>query len=493
MKFLRLTAPCLLLFLVACDATQEPGASSVTLSPLDGQPIVSLSAQAFASGEALRQARDQIARTVGSEIVAALQESAAAKTSSDGSATVLLKDAVAPVSKKSGVELPSSHYAVDLGNGYTEEMLLTLVVAEAQGMASKDGGSAFLVEDPDLTQADGPQDRGGSITLEAVSLNDPSQTATVSLASGSLEVVGDPSASVVMLTAMPIIDGSNSNKALAPGEPCEVEADCAPTGGGGPGTGGLPSFPSYMISQKYLALRTLRIDTRNDGGSAEVQMHLRPNDNYTSDQFVKKNEYRFDNNFVSSVVSSLFAHSYSTYLLYGPSGGPAPGTVNAWNPVILEGISTTRWYNLPDVNHPNQDYDFTNLATSDWIWNISPNTGLYDGSGANEDGFPLHALTSTSWRAVVVEDDNDVRHFVKLADGDWEGDVQTYDFGSGSASSVYTETDSDWTGWANDDPFLNSGYRRASLQNAQQRVVNGTIQTNVNGFKYTFQIRDITS
>ena len=491
--------------LFACDSGQviSSGLPEETVSPIDGQVIVTLPAAEFADGSYMDLVRDDLAGR-GPALIAA---TSASRRGDD--APVLLKDLFAnapPSARVTGTateeaEHPSTHIAVQHASGEVEHRLLALDLASPTGepVAHARGGSAevFVVGDPDLDEASEVAD--GAYTKTAVSLADPTDERTVTFSEGTFSVEGSPDAILAVVSTIPVVDGRTPVAGL---ETCEDAFNCGPGGGGGgdlpdePGPTGPPTFPSHVLSSDYLAIRTLRTDEHSDHGpKLEVQMHVQPTDNYGAAQFAKKNNYRFDTAYFSHVMTTIFGtHTADSYVVYGPPGGPAAGTANTHNAVPVASLAFTRWFKTPDVNHQETDYHFTGMQAWDWQWENSPYPSIeplgYLAVQGGQDGFPLHPLTASPWRGIVVEDDTDVRHFTKRADGDWEGTVQTYDFASGAYANLYTEIDADPFSTHNDDVFTKSGYRRATLDNVQRRLSpQGQVQTDANGFRYTFMIK----
>lgn len=212
-------------------------------------------------------------------------------------------------------------------------------------------------------------------------------------------------------------------------------------------------------------------------------MHVQNTDSYSS-QFGRENSYRFDKALWTTIASYLFG-GYDENVM-GPSGGPAPGTQNSYNPVPSYAYEQTFWYEVPDVNYDDTDYHFTGMNARVWDWYLSPSTGYYVAD--DEDDFPLMPLTASYWRGIMVEDDDDVTTMVRRG-GDWSGDVSTFNFGSGGHQTLFTKIDArgQWFG-TNDRVFQDSGFRRANQQNVNARTNFGGVPApaETNGFKYVF-------
>lgn len=472
---------------VAETAINEP--LKQTVSVYDGQPIIEMDDPDYYQGDYFETWSSRLVAAYGKELLAALNEQTVKAKSSGKFAggSVLIKDVLAGTRAKSGTPF-STHLRLVEPDGETEEFILGVrwyVQDASSGRAKASEATTLAAEDTWLALSPDrfylqDDDRGNElwpVTFPAVNLADNNRQIEVTFdANGFVSATGSgahskaatastESPNLMLVEAVPIV------------EPNDVEP-CDPCGGGG-GSGGSGRIDdwsrgeptgSYGANSTYFVVKSIRLIATGDGdGASELQMFVKNNDNYNYN-FPVSYKYRFDR-----VVRRDPVHGGY------PEHSIIAGADKGW-PYYL-------YYEVPDVNYEGVDYDFNII-------------GFVSHQGSNytefwTDHFPLFNITQHpgSWRVVMSDDDKDYADFSRRQQSEYAADVQTYHMNDGVWRSVYTgftvrEKD---TG-SSDDPILESGVRRITLNNARLRQNNfgqfTASKTYPSGtFKYTFALK----
>lgn len=469
--------------LAACDANSledAPGAAAtvaddsaslggqpslLSTSPIDGRPIVYLNASDLAG--------DAFGQTIRAAIVdrGAGTEAALAASLGLSDDALLLKDVLAGVASATGTALPSTHLVIV--DGGQQEFLLTAEYKKGAG-AETSGGSTFVILNPEVFAPDSDPDGKSTVrTFPATKLSTGEQyivTASGGAATAvpkfSTNALPEPVRNVILVDVVSILDASTTT--LLPKEK------------------GLDSFNNagFFGTHPFVGVRRLRVDEKHDGGpypwseKQEVQLTAEVGDTY-SVPFKRNNTRRFDKAFWTNITSWPF---------FPPSG---VGTQSTFNPVLSNTIpvaggtriAQTVWFFAQDVDYANQDYVFGQQRYQFCDYLV---TGSCTPSQASYD-FPLTFLQSSTpkQRSYLNEDDWNVDQFSRRSGRDWQGNIQTYNFGTGTTSSVSTKVDAANHAITTDDRvFVRSGLRGMTQATVQSRAGTSGATINVGGLRW---------
>ena len=109
---------------------------------------------------------------------------------------------------------------------------------------------------------------------------------------------------------------------------------------------------------------------------------------------------------------------------------------------------------------------------------------------ANQNDFPIVRVANSSAfnRAYMNEDDWRVDRLSRR-NGDWRGDITTYNFSTNAHQTLDTRLDAnDHALFSSDNVFSSSGFRQANRATVDARTGNGTTskRATTNGFTYEF-------
>lgn len=481
--------------LVGCDV--NPSTASADLpsltSRVDGRPIVTVSQEDIAFGRGhLGDVRHLVA-----SVSPSLASSLAAKAE-PGSDSALLKDVLAATVAKSS-DLTSTHIRTETPDGQVSEAILTLEHVPGTGAAAKSATTTVVVLDPDLFGAQ-DLDEVESVTVRA-SVETPDglgEEDVIIDANGNILSPGLTEASLYYISAT-----TYSEREYSGGPLCWQSVE----GGTGfdtyvcdPDVPPPPPPPSstlkFFNEASFLALRGVQLSSKAESGSAEVVIHVQPNDDYGLD-YSSQWSYRFDKRLVvrvnlANIGSALLKWRARTprerdslAIQFQAIQQAAQGSQVTYNTRNqgAEGIL----YHVPDVNNQGLFYSFTAMET------IGAR-GVAAGQTKRLDGFPLHELTGQNWRAMLVEKDNFGygydNHTRKGVGGGFTHaeNVNTYDMAANTHAVVNTRISARRGGLTfSDDVLENSGFRRANQASANARL-NGfsTFDANTGLFRYQF-------
>lgn len=462
-----------------------------TISEIDGNPVLKMDSNNFYEGDYFEQFRNGLAASYGKEILQELNTAAEKAKSLEGvfvDAGPVLLNSVFKASKNKSAENFSTHFILEDPDGFEEQFVLATrrYIPPSVGDRAKTAEAGSKTLDPETTwlalnvdrfylQDDDNGNELWPVTFTAVNMADADREIDITfnkdgLLSTSLEAQKNKSS-----------DGTDDFD-LVFVEPMSLEPPPDDGGGGGGGGGGSGRINdwsrgedtgSYGANDTYFGIKVLRLAWTGDGdGAAELQMFVKNNDNYNYN-FPNDYKYRFDRVVRSNPVEGFGENS----IIEGADKG--------WPYDI--------YYEVPDVNVIGYDYTFTH--------------GYVSHQGSNyqhfyTDHFPLFNLTERPgpWRLVLSDDDKDYQSFSRRQQSDFAIDVQTYYMNDGIWRAVYTgfTVESKSTG-SSDDPILESGVRRITQYNAQNRSdFNGNINANKfydggnRQFKYRLALKPAT-
>ncbi|MEX2485727.1 MAG: hypothetical protein WED10_14235, partial [Brumimicrobium sp.] len=485
--------PVMLAFLMFTGCTDQLTDSDITavetstfqtddISLIDGNPILKMDSNTFYQGDYFEQFRNGLASSYGKEILDELNVSAQKAKSMEGGFTdagPVLLNSVFKASKNKSAESFSTHFILEDPDGFKEEFVLgtrRYIPPSADGNRAKAANKSNKTLDPENTylalnvdrfylEDDEQGNELWPVTFTAVSMADPDneievtfdQNGMVSSTYSESKHKSDTQTSedFDLVFVEPI---SATNSELEP-----IRDDGGGGGGGGGSTSRINDWSrgedtgSYGAYDTYFGIKNIRLAWTGDGdGAAELQMFVKNNDNYNYN-FPVRYKYRFDR-----VVRHDPVHGGY------PEHSIIEGADKGWPYEI--------YYEVPDVNQDGYDYNFNIL-------------GFVSHQGSNysefwSDHFPLFNLSQRPgpWRIVLSDDDKDYADFSRRQQSDFAIDVQTYHMNDGIWRDVYTGfTVEEKNTGSSDDPILESGVRRVTEGNAEDR---GGFSGNINAYKY---------
>ncbi|MBO6793179.1 MAG: hypothetical protein JJ895_04660 [Balneolaceae bacterium] len=473
--------------LIACQQNSisplNIGEIESEISFIDAQPIIELRDRGTLDSELFEEIKGNLIESYGTELVNEIKTKLNQEKSNDG--LVLIKDL--PHKRKSQ-QVPSTHFKVIEDDVLIDEFVLAVrPFKNSKNMAAKMADSnddIWIALDPDKFYLE--DDEYGNeiwpITIEGNHISDHDRvieltfdkTGLVSSVEKSMfksKAIDDPS--IIMVETVPV-------------EPCEIqlkstsstEDGCQPSGGGGGGGYDPPevrvddwsrgeSTGTWGTDHINFVLKGVQLAVTGDGGSAsDLQFFSKKSDDVLKNMPVSY-KYRFD------PVARLNPYTASV--------------VNTFIEGADKGFPFNVFYEVPDINYAGQYYSFEGIYRY-----LTPLPGIVDVQSV--DYFPLFNLTRTSgpWRFVLVDDDKDYADMSTRRKDTRIMDVNTFHMDTGTWEVVETGfTTRNHRYGSSDDPLLDSGVRRVTLENVRQ-LVDGSFElfitrsTSNGEFKYKF-------
>lgn len=441
----------------------------------------------------------------------------------------------------------SSHIRVQYPDGSINEFTLTLRKARnggrvAANQIAANKTSTWIALDPERFYVK-ENDQGNEIypvTFLATSMKNPDVKVEVTLhrngiltwpsentsnfsSNTAANMAASSQRQMMYVTAVPVMTSYMIEPCIEPGPPeCGNPPPPPPGGGGDDGGGndeGTVAANELQMGDDdkipFLAIKTLRFIT-DENNAKEVNMFVAPaiadvdNNPFTYYSFSRKWNYSFS----EKTGRRGFEHT-----VFGGDGlwNTVKGIIGILKPnypyVDVKGIiniifpggifnnrnhNTTaadlRVYHVPDVDYEGVEYHFTNMQT--WIWSVEPTYGYpplemrYVKAG-KEDYFPVTALLNTTFRMVLVDDDEEYSHMATLEGNNEDEWIGSFNMQSGTYESTYTIIEAEDVNnlfGASDDIMNDSGVTHIDLQNFNAILGNQNALTLISpsGFKWEF-------
>lgn len=453
--------------LVGCDAVADSGSpltAATALAPpsgvsaIDGRSIVHLTDKDLDAGTYAATVRQAL---VGHGLESLRQARRSAMASDDGS--VLLKDVLSSADARSDKETPSTHIVLSEGSNSQEYVLMARLAAGAAGSTSdiRRDVPTYAVLDPEVFHTDVSDGEAREREIPVTDLA-TGREETALMTARSTTVNGKDDVAFVVIEAVPIA----SDVASSPAE------------GGASANGTSPSL-SIGGSYPYLGVVRLTLNQNYDSGwtvneKQEVEVMWDFSDNYAA-EIDREAQVHFDQAFWTVSSRSPTQGSTTAQSLLSSYNGPD--------------LTRALWFYPADVNYADVEYDFSDTAYQDCIYLPLDVPPLDCETSAPLASFPLIWLNGSQDRRTVLHEDDWDLHTFSTRDGDWSGNVGTYNFGTGGVQTVYTKVDGNNHDLKSSDRvFTSSGVRRVNVGTVGQRTNYGatTVFANVSGLKWEF-------